>query len=146
VSTSSGTIPPNAGWNSPLPSPLQRDERDQNAEAEVTGRVHHGEPGHDQGTRQVRPDQERAAGVTVGEDAAHEQGRHHGCRVHEQHHAERARLVRERERPPPERDHECCVADLRDGLPEEEQPEVALAQRVQQAQARRSRGDCLHDR
>ena len=117
---------------------MQRDEGDHRAEGEVSRRIGEREPADDHGTRDVRADQQEPAGVTVGEDAADQEGRHEPERLDHQHDAERARLAGQRERAPAERDDERRVADLGHGLPDPEEAEVAVSECLEDAKSRRS--------
>ncbi len=123
---------------------MQRDETDQDPELQVTRRIHECEPRHDQRTRDVGADQEQTSRVAICEHAADQERRDQPERLDTQHDSERARLAREREGPPAQRDDEGRVADLGDRLPGEEEPEAAVPERLENAQARAGRGHWLH--
>ena len=91
---------------------MQRHERDQHAELEMSGRVHEREAGDENRTSDVGADEEQATGVAIGENAADQQCRHETQRLDAQNDPERARLVRQGERAPAQGDDEGRIADL----------------------------------
>jgi len=116
---------------------VQRDECDEDAEAEMSGRVEDCQPSDHQRPSAVGADHQQLARVAIREHASDQQCRDESERLDHQHDPERARLVRERERAPRERHDERCVADLRNGLSRPEQAEVAVPECVEDAKPRR---------
>ena len=78
-------------------------------------------------TQQIGGDHQPAALEAVAEHPRDQERHDHRQRPREPHQAERRRLVRDVEDEPGDRHQVDAVADERDGLPEPEQAEIAVA-------------------
>lgn len=130
-------MPPNAGWNRPLPRPCSATKATSAPEGQMSRRIGERETADDHGTREVRADQQEPAGIAIGKDAADQERCHEPQRFHHQHDPERARFAGQRERAPAQCNDEGRVTDLRHGLPDPEEAEVAVSERLEDTESRR---------
>ncbi len=100
----------------------------------MAGRVQAGERPDGDETPDVREDHHPAAFVTIGERAADQERRQQAGSLDRENEPDLARAG-DRERLPAERGQEGRVADQRDCLAREQQPKIAMSQRLERPRA-----------
>src|SRR5919108_469469 len=135
--------PADCGVEEAVAEPDEDGKADQDREGQMAHGVDGGEGADGSEPPDVREDHHAAPLVAVGQDAADQQRGEHRATVAEQDDAQ-PRRAGEGECAPGKGGEEGHVAEERDGLAAPEEPEVAVPERVQDAQPAARGGDGFH--